>query len=370
MKIVFYSPYMPKHSGGGEKYILDCIQALLDRGQDQVYLALSSQEFIDQDQASLIIKRYQRFFNCDLSGLKVIATPLGTKASLTQRLWWTRQFDVLYYVTDGSLFFSLAKKNILHIQIPLKLNKRSLLERLKLKSWKIKNSNSYFTKNYVEKEWGIKIDVVHQPLVDLKEFPQQQLSALKKAKIILHVGRFFRQLHSKRQDILVEMFAKLLKQDPQLTQGWQLYLVGSVEDQQYAQAVADQAKDLPIKIYHDLDRTALLKIYQQAKIYWHATGYGLDEDQEASAMEHFGIAPIEAMAAYEAPVLINKGGHKEILGETLTDNLWQEQEQAIDLTLNLIADQKLWQNTVFEARKRAETFNRQRFEQVLFKMVS
>jgi hypothetical protein len=27
MKIVFYSPYFPKHFGGGEKYLLDCITA-------------------------------------------------------------------------------------------------------------------------------------------------------------------------------------------------------------------------------------------------------------------------------------------------------------------------------------------------------
>jgi hypothetical protein len=70
-------------------------------------------------------------------------------------------------------FFLFTKKNILHIQVPLTLNKRSLIERLKLKNYQLKNSNSYFTKDYVEKHWPVTIDLVHQPLVNLEEFNSQ-----------------------------------------------------------------------------------------------------------------------------------------------------------------------------------------------------
>lgn len=360
---------MPKHSGGGEKYLLDCMRVLLKRGQDEVYLALSSSEFLGADATALLIKRYEKFFGYDLSGLKIIATPLGTKASFSQKLWWTKKFDVLYYATDGSLFFSLAKKNILHIQVPLKLNKRSLMERLKLKNWQVKNTNSFFTKNYVEKTWPVKIDQVHQPLVDLKEFPLLPVNQLKKTKMILHVGRFFRQLHSKRQDVLVKIFRQLLTNYPEKMKGWRLVLVGSKEDPSYAAEVAELAKGLPIKIHHDLDRQALLKLYQQASIYWHATGYGLDETELPSAMEHFGIAPIEAMAAYCVPLLIAKGGHKEILGETLQDCLWTDDQDCINQTINCVAEKEQTIKLAQAARSRAQYFALPRFAKILLEMI-
>ena len=360
---------MPKHSGGGEKYLLDCMRVLLKRGQDQVYLVLSGRKCLDKNQQALILQKYQKFFGYDLTGLKIINTPLGTKASWWQKLQWTKQFDVLYYVTDGSLFFSLAKKNILHIQVPLEISKRSLFERLKLNNWHIKNTNSFFTKNYVEKTWPVHIDQVHQPLVDLKEFPAQKINQLKKDKIILNVGRFFPQLHSKKQDILVKIFAQMIRQRPQDLKDWQLILAGSKEDEDYAQKVSELAKGLPIKIYHDLDRKALLKLYNRAPIYWHATGYGVDEEKSPSAVEHFGIAPIEAMAAYETPVLIAKGGHKEILGTELSDYLWTTDEECIKKTLSLIKNPTLWKKTVEIARLRAEQFSSEKFSRIFLKMI-
>ena len=369
MKIAFYSPYFPQHFGGGEKYLLDCIAALLKRGKDEVYLALSTKEFLTEEKIAIIKHHYQKFCDYDLSALQIIATPIGTAAHFWQKLCWTKQFDILYHLTDGSLFFSLAKKNILHIQVPLALNKKLLIERLKLKNYQIKNTNSYFTKDFVEKNWPVKIDLVHQPLVNLEEFPEQENPLLNKEKIILNVGRFFRQLHSKRQDVLLNLFARLIKEKPQLLAGWQLHLVGSVEDQEYFQEIQKLAKNLPVKIHQQLDRVDLVKLYQKASIYWHATGYGLDDSKFPSAVEHFGIAPIEAMAAYCVPLLIAKGGHREILGNELNDYLWEKDEDCINKTINLIKDKQERAKVSRLMRVRAEDFNVERFNQLLFKMI-
>jgi glycosyltransferase involved in cell wall biosynthesis len=369
MKIVFYSPYFPKHFGGGEKYLLDCIAALLKRGRDEINLALPTEEFLTQEQIAIIRQNYQKFCDYDLSQLKIIATPLGTKASFWQKLCWTKNFDLIYHLTDGSLFFSLAKKNILHIQVPLLLNKRSLVERLKLKNYQIKNSNSFFTKNYVEKQWPVKVDYVHQPLINLKEFPAQSNPLAKKEKIILNVGRFFRQLHSKRQDVLISLFSRLIKQEPKLLEGWQLHLVGSVEDEEYFQEIKSLAKKLPIKIHQQLDRRALVELFQRASLYWQATGYGLDENKHPSAVEHFGIAPIEAMAAYCVPLLIAKGGHKEVLGAEFSDYLWQSDEDCLNKSIALIKNKEERAIVAKQLRIRAEDFNEQRFNQLLFKMI-
>jgi len=369
MKIVFYSPYFPKHFGGGEKYLLDCITALLERGRDEVYLALPTRDFLTQEKTAIIRQNYQKFCAYDLNKLKIIASPLGTSASFWQKLFWTKDFDLIYHLTDGSLFFSLAKKNILHIQVPLSLNKRSVIERLKLKNYQIKNSNSYFTKDYVEKNWSIKIDFVHQPLVNLNEFPAQKDPSFKKEKIILNVGRFFRQLHSKRQDVLINLFTRLLKAEPKLLVGWELHLVGAVEDEAYFQEIEKLAKDLPIKIHQQIDRASLVKLYQRASIYWQATGYGLDENKYPSAVEHFGIAPVEAMAAYCVALLIAKGGHKEVLGDEFADYLWQSDEDCLKKTISLIKNEQERAKVAQGMRIRAQDFNAERFNQLLFKMI-
>ena len=200
MKILLLSPYIPQHSGGGEKYLFDVAKILLDE-KHQVYVAVNIEDEINEDRAKLIQESYENFLNYSLAGIKFIKAPLNQNFGFLEKLLWTRKFDLIYYQTDGSLFFSLARKNILHIQVPLILDKSSLIERLKLNNWSIKNTNSFFTKEIIEKTWKTKINYVHQPALNLEEF-----KTAKKEKIILSVGRFFKQLHSKRQDVLVDFF--------------------------------------------------------------------------------------------------------------------------------------------------------------------
>ena len=64
-----------------------------------------------------------------------IRSPLFTEAPWYTKLFWTRSFDYLYFVTDGSLFFSLAGRNLLHIQTPLLLQNHSWTFKLKSSQW-------------------------------------------------------------------------------------------------------------------------------------------------------------------------------------------------------------------------------------------
>ena len=368
MKIVFYSPYLPKHSGGGEKYLFDCMRVAL-KNNFEVYLAISSKVPLNEDVQAKIQEQYEQFLNYSLAGLKIIATPIGTKAGFLKKLFWTRQFDRFYYQTDGSLFFSLAKKNILHIQVPLKLDKTSFLERLKLINWRVKNSNSEFTKKYIQRYWLTKVDYVHYPLVDLNEIPSQKEAFAKKEKIILNVGRFFKQLHSKRQDVLVKIFKELLEKYPKESKGWQLVLIGFNEDSTYSKKIAAKIKGLPIKIFHNLSRGELIDYYQRASIYWHATGFEINEDQSPEKVEHFGISTIEAMAAYAVPVAIKKGGQKEILTGDLAENLWETEKDCLEKTIELIKDQEKTQELALTARERSLDFSQDIFEKILLKMI-
>jgi len=278
MKICLYSPYFPKHTGGGEKYLLDVAQFMATYGQ--VFLAVPQTEFHQQlssSETEAIYTKYQDFLGQDLKQLELLASPLGTKARFWQKLNWTRQFDLLYFITDGSLFLSGAGKSVIHIQIPLIRQPLSFFERLKKLSWQFVNTNSAFTKQIVEKHWGLRVNAVHQPMVDVAKL-ELLSEKIQKEKIILHVGRFFRQLHSKRQDVLVRFFKNLKKQYPQESKGWQLVLIGSVEDEQYAREVKKLASGLPIKIIHTVSRDELDAWYAKASIYWHTTGFAVDED--------------------------------------------------------------------------------------------
>jgi len=383
MKICLYSPYFPKHFGGGEKYLLDV--ALILAQKHEIFLALAQSEaktdkefFAETKQIKL---KHENFLGKKLDKLNFINSPFTKNLSkndsqhrnnnFLQKLLWTKQFDVFYYQTDGSLFFSLAQKNILHIQTPLKLNKNNFFEKLKLANWQIKNTNSLFTKRIIEKFWKTKINLVHTPMVDIPNFSEQKLTELinKIQKIILNVGRFFTHLHAKRQDILVEIFKNLIKKYPQETKNWHLVLIGSVENQIYAAHIAKLAKDLPVTIIHQTSRKELLNWYRKTSIYWHATGFGIDQEKNPEKVEHFGITTIEAMAYGCVPVVIKKGGQIEILGDKLSQLLWETKQDCIQKTYKLISGKNKKNQLAKLAYQQSKNFSKTIFETKLWQMI-
>jgi len=262
----------------------------------------------------------------------------------------------------------LAKKNILHIQFPLKLDKSSALEQFKLKKWQIKNTNSEFTKKVVEDSWPTKIDLVHNPLVDVDEIGSATAS-VKKEKIILSVGRFFRQLHSKRQDVLIDMFRQLVAKYPQETKGWKLVFIGAVEDKKYLSEIKRKKRNLPIEFYHDLDRKKLLQWYGKASIYWHAAGFGINQEKNPEKVEHFGVSTAEAMAAGCVPIVHGKGGQLEVVGDKLKDLLWLKEQECLKKTKQVINDEDSMKKYQRRAKQEVKIFNKKAFEKKLFNMI-
>lgn len=364
MKICFYSPYLPKHFGGGEKYLFDCAKNLCQ--QHQVYIAINNSDFFDPDRYQAKINQYQQFLNYPLNKINFIPSPLGTANNFIKKLFWTKQFDCLYYVTDGSFFLSLAKKNILHIQIPF-THQLKFFERLKLANWSVKNANSKYTQQIVEKSWQTKIQYIHYPVFGLAEFNHNKN---KKEKIILNVGRFFTQLHHKRQDIIIKIFKGLIAKYPKLLKDWQLILIGSVEDDQYYQKIKKNTQNLPIKIITNIERKRLNEWYQKANFFISATGYGVDQKKEPKKVEHFGISLVEAMTFGAIPLATDKGGHREILNNGLTNCLYQTIEECQRKIYQLINDQHLQQQIRKKVINRASDFSNDRFKKILNEMLS
>jgi len=356
MKIGMYNPFLDENIGGGERYFLTIAEHMSKK--HDVWIFLREKENACKE----FLNKFASKFRLNLENVKISKNP-WFKMSRLEKLLTTKKYDRFFYLTDGSLFFSCAKKNIVHFQIPFKNRPTGFVNDWKLKNWKVKVSNSIFTKEKKKKNWGIGIDFVHRCGPDIDVF-----RPMKKEKIILNVGRFFSQTgfkHCKRQDVLVEAFKRMVDDG---LEGWRLVLIGPVdkgEDNRiYAEKVKKMVNGYPIEIKHDSSFEQLQKLYGEAYLYWHATGYGLDEKEHPEAMEHLGLSTIEAMASGAVPVVIGRGGQKEIVEDGKNGFLWNKKEKLIDLSLRLIKNRNLFDKMSQKARIRAKDFSKQKFNKM------
>lgn len=363
MKVLFYSPYIPKHTGGGEKHFFDVATTVAQK--HEVFVGLPGSFFSRENQQNSVKnvrEKYESFLNYSLEKVTFVPSTLFS-GNIFQKLYETKQYDYLYFVTDGSFIFSAAKQNNLHVQIPF-THTLSFIDKLKLKNWNHINTNSKFTKYFIEKNWNLEVTQVHNPLVSLTEIKPQK----NKETIILNVGRFFKQLHSKRQDVLVELFKQLVDSNQELFKSWKLVLIGTSEDDEYLSQIKTMAQGYKIEIKTDISRKKLIEYYQKAAIYWHATGYGVNELQHPEKVEHFGITTIEAMAAGCVPIVINKGGQKEILGRSLDSLLWNTPEDCLKTTTRVIKNPTLFTSYQKKSFAQVKKFSKLEFEKIIWKM--
>ncbi len=372
MKIAFVSPYFNRaHAGGGEKHLLEI--ALVAAQKHQVYICINARpgDLNFAPHNSWNEKKYQQYYaqflGKDLSDLHFIFSPLCTSANFLEKLWFTTRFNAVFYATDGSVFISLAGKNYLHIQLPFN-QPPNIWTKFKLKFWHHINTNSNFTKQVIEKHWPVKVDQVLYPMVNQSEFVTAKHET--KQKTIISVGRFFRQLHSKRQDVLLTIFRKMLTQQPKLLKNWKLILVGGVEDTLYVNQLKKKAKGLPVEFVLDCSRRRLRQLLVQASIFWHSAGYEVDETVSPMRVEHFGIATIEAMAAGAIPIVLGKGGQVEIMSGSLSQLLWQTPQECIDKTVAIIKDPWLEKSMRLEALNRTHNFNQASFQTAVWQMLA
>lgn len=355
-KVGIYTPYLESF-GGGERYMLTIAQTL--SSDHEVDL------FLDRHLASLgpkkLISDLGVHLNLDLSKVNLINAPVGQGSSFFSRLFFLKKYDLLIYLTDGSIFYSTAKKNLIHFQVPFKNGvNQNPWGKLKLSSWDLAICNSEFTRGFIEKTWPIKCVVLYPPVAI------EDIKPLKKEKQILTVGRFNSFLRSKRHDLLISAFVDLLK-DKKLN-GWSLHLAGSVEgDKDYLGELKKKAEGLPVFFYPNLPFKQLVRLYGQSSIYWHAAGFG---ETDPAKMEHFGITTVEAMAGGCVPIVIGKGGQTEIVEDGFNGLLWDSLDDLKNLTLKVAGDEKLAGKLSEGALLKSKIFSRQNFEVNIRQIIS
>jgi len=183
----------------------------------------------------------------------------------------------------------------------------NILERLN--SYQIVLSCSEFVKKWIKIYWKKRAKVLYPPVNLL--FEKYDLNKIKKENWICNLGRFFTLGHGKKQEVLIDAFKKFYKSG---YKNWQLHLIGGVDKEatsiNFIKYLKKNAKGYPIFFHLNVSRKKVEEILLKSKIYWHATGFG---EKKPIKMEHFGIAPIEAISTGCIPVLYNGGGLKEIV---------------------------------------------------------
>lgn len=336
MKIGIYNPYFDS-LGGGERYCL----ALASHWSKNHDVAV----FWDEDN---ILEKAKQRLGIDLSRAKV-AQNIFRVTNIFKKLLLTRQYDLIFVLSDGSIPSTLAKRNILHYQVPFPVVPYSAV---KLSRYQAIACNSEFTKNSLDPRLGKRAVVIYPPVVPI------DAGETKKEKVILSVGRFSGFHTAKKQHILLEAFARGIKAK-RLT-GWKLILAGGLlpSDEEYFGNLKRLARGLPVNLLPNAAHDALTDCYKRASLYWHAAGYG---ETDPRWMEHFGITTVEAMSAGAVPVVFAGGGQQEVVQDGTNGYLWHTVDELIERTTEMMRDTRKREAMGMQAQKRALDFGESRF---------
>lgn len=194
--------------------------------------------------------------------------------------------------------------------------------------------NSHFSEQWLEKYWGIGQDrreVLYPPASHNAIW--SDAIAAKKEPIVLLVSRF-----DPRKNIL-EM-VKFFAENERWFAGWRLAVTGFCGDGDgaYLSHLRDVASGHRIDVLPNLSTPDLEALYRKASIFWHAMGMTADEAHNPVDVEHFGITTVEAMAAGAVPVVIDKGGQREIVDDGINGFRWGTLDQLESLTHELMTN--------------------------------
>ena len=308
MHIGFYNPYLNSLSGG-ERYTLALASHWSKDHNVDVFW----------DDPNILAKAQERL-HLDLTKIRIVPNVFGD-GNLLKKLFVSRTYDLIFFLSDGSVPTSLAKHNILHFQMPFTSVTTS--------AWKLRRydaivCNSSFTKDNLDPALQNKAMVIYPPVVT------RVFGSSKKEKIILSVGRFH---PTKKQEILIDAFQHIFV-------GWRLVCVGGLlpADTPYFKSLQRKSIGLPIDLVPNCTFDKLQTFYQKAIIYWHATGFG---EQDPKLQEHFGISTVEAMAHGCIPIVYKGGGLVEIITEGKSGFLWNTPDELVEKTKQIVNNASL-----------------------------
>jgi glycosyltransferase involved in cell wall biosynthesis len=390
LRIGLYSQFFGSTVGGGEKYLGVAAEAIRDAWPRHRVEILS---VVPADR-----ERYERELNLDLRDIGLVSTvarvsrlhrvaasvlsraPIYRDLLLSARASGrTRQYDLLLPMVYVHPVFSRASRTVILCQFPylrgpVAFDAAGLLKRLYRLPYRALRATvlgdevaeaaavicqSEYVATYVRRYWEREPAIVYPPI----DVPVAEPDSGAKADIVLSVGRFFSQGHTKRHDVMVEAFKRMC--DDGLS-GWELHLVGSVHREAhnagYYERIAAMADGYPIHLHGDAPYAVLQDLYRRAAIYWHAAGYGVNAGVDPANLEHFGMTTAEAMACGAVPVVIRAGGQPEVVEQEVSGFHWSDLDELRERTLQLICQPALRERMGRAARERSRVFSREHFK--------
>ncbi len=333
-RVGLYDPYLDT-LGGGEKHILSILEVFAEQGYEVNI-------FWDKNLTKEIEERFSLHY---INIMKFLASPFK-KHSPLQTLRTSKTlgtYDYFFYVTDGSYFFSGAKKNFVFCMVPnKKLYNLNLLNRLKLWNYRF-ISNSPFTSSWLKK-WGVSSTIV-LPYINDKLIKKNNI---KKENIILSVGRFFPQLHSKNQGEMIRAFKKLKKISKKFVD-YKLVLAGGLRDSDlsYFEGLKKLADNDPSIIFEvNISFDELYKLYGRSEYFWHFTGLGTDEKINPEKVEHLGITPLEAMASGCLTFCYKAGGPKELIKDNNNGFLFSNVDDLVNKMIKVNSNETIQKKVI------------------------
>ncbi|TNB46368.1 glycosyltransferase [Martelella lutilitoris] len=345
---VVYTPYSVT-PGGGERYLFSAARQLARTHRVEV---VTPNRYSD-----LRLRQIGSAFDLDL-GMLCFKTLAEFEKGPDPDLMLTMGNAALPPVAGR------GRVRIYHCQFPFQLKENASSDGDMLQTYQAVMVNSTFTEeNYRSRCRKAGLPAVPTRIV----YPPVPLvePAASRRRMILSVGRFFVGGHSKRQDLQIEAFRKLIESG---VNDVELHLAGSsfpeASDIDFLASIREAAADLPVFFHVNCPIATLRRLYAESLIYWHATGLGRDLQAEPEKAEHFGISLVEAMSGGAIPVALRAGGPTEIVTDGLNGFFFEDLDGLVVQTRRLLNDtsDETLEMLSLAAHSRASDFGYQRFE--------
>ncbi len=331
---------------GGIKYFLRILQHLYDRYKDITVSIYCSKKKEIQDPYVAFLKLCERF-EIQPPMVKIIPIYSGRGYRFIRFLYiafQSRKYDLFINASTKAFIPNSAKRGLYICHFPpdphysKSENWCHMFPRIFEKiggnyfrtTWTLYASNSSYPDHWLEKYWNIpeeKRTILYPAVV--KE-SQILVKNQKKKQLIVTVGRIEEE---KRQKALAEIFCRYYAD---YFKDFEFCIVGpeprSEQQKQYIDEIKVLSEGFPVTFQFNLPQEELWDLYKDSKIYWHARGLEVDEEKDPFHVEHFGMTTAEAMAFGVVPVVIKKGGQKEMVSDDVNGYTWDTLDECAEKT--------------------------------------
>jgi GT2 family glycosyltransferase len=280
----------------------------------------------------------------------------------------TKAYDIFINASYESRLISEAKLSFYIVNFPFKNpGKRFLMSYFFLPS-------SDYSTNWAKIYWS-KINFEYKriyPVFDTskKIDKSNSLFLSSKKKLILSVGRWCVDGHNKNQYELAKAFVKAKKMNPGL-KNWKIIFAGSLnerrpQDKVYFEKTAALIKNYDGKALTNVSRDRLIKLYQSASLYWHATGLNFDPKSQPELFEHFGMTVVEAASHGCIPMVFDAAGPAEILKSLDIGYKWNSIDDLVNQFIDFDELEKKYPHKILKDRnlltKRVDKFSSEKLK--------